>query len=137
MQADTTSFLESVVIVCFIGTWFVLGVGGGLFFYLGKTDVALKRKWFPRYVWLVGALFVFFSSTLAVLSSGSFAGLGILVFVVPMVILISVLNVKLTKFCDECGGIRINSNWFTPMRFCSKCGAELDAKPKRLDDLLG
>jgi len=136
MQADTAIVLYNIVAGCFVGTWFVLGVGGGLFFHLGK-DAALKRRWFPRYAVLAGVLFVLFASLLTGLSSGSPAGLGSLVFLIPAAAVIAFLNIKTYKFCDECGATLYNWTWFAPMRFCPKCGAPLEPKPKRLDDPLG
>ena len=119
----------------FVATWVVLGVIGFIFFYL-NGDAALKRKWFPRYVVLAGVLFVFFATALTVAGSKSSASLGMLVIVVPMVILISYLNLKFTKFCGKCGVTIIDHNWFSPTRFCSKCGAKLDSdKPSQLDDV--
>jgi hypothetical protein len=118
--------LSGIVTVCFFGTWVVLGMSGFVIFFLWR-DAAFKRKWFPRYVILAGVLFVFFSSTLAVLQSRSFSALALLVIVVPMVVLISYLNIKFTKFCVKCGATVIDHNYFSPMRFCSKCGAELTA----------
>ena len=117
--------LLKVVIACFFGTWIVLGIVSVYLFWI-KKDVALKRKWFPRFVVLAGVLFVLFSSTIMVLQSRSFQSLGILAIVIPFVILASYLNLKFTKFCGKCGATIIDYNWFSPMKFCSKCGAELD-----------
>jgi hypothetical protein len=131
----TPTMLETGITALFIGTWIVLVIVGFVVFVLGR-DTALKRKWFPRFIILVGMLFVIFSTSLAVLGSETWVALGILLLTVPAVALISYLNIKMTKFCDQCGATLINSNWFSPMRFCSKCGAALDDKPKRFDDLL-
>jgi hypothetical protein len=133
MQPDTLTTLNAIVTSCFVGTWIVLGVAGFFLFYVGR-DVAFKRKWFPRFIVLVGILFVLFSTTLMVLSSRSLGALGILVLVIPATALISYLNIKFTKFCDKCGVTIYAQNWFVPMRFCSKCGAELNPKPKLYDD---
>jgi hypothetical protein len=135
MNNDTLGVLSGIVSTCFFGTWIVLGVGGFFLFYLGR-DVAFKRKWFPRFITFVGVLFVFFSTTLMVLSSRSLGALSILVIVVPAVFLISFLNIKFTKFCDKCGATVYDQSWFAPMKYCSKCGAELDARPKVHDDRL-
>jgi hypothetical protein len=135
MRPDTLSALQSIITACFVGTWIVLGAVGFLLFYLGK-DVVFKRKWFPRNVMLGGLLFVFYSTTLFTLGSGLLGGLGVLVVVVPAVCLISWLNIKFTKFCGECGSTIVDQNWFSPMKFCSKCGAELDAKPNTDSELL-
>ncbi len=113
----------------------MLGIIGFIVFFL-KRDAALKRKWFPRYIVLVGVLLVLFSSAMTVAGSHSFASLWMVVLVVPVVALISYLNVKFTKFCDKCGATIVDHNWFSPTRFCSKCGAKLDSgKPSQLEDL--
>ena len=127
MKIETAHLLGGIVTVCFVGTWIVLAIVGFFLFYFGK-DAAFKRKWFPRYIVLVGVLFVFFVATQSVVSSGSLGSLGILVVIVPAVYLISYMNIRTTKFCNKCGTTLINMNPFSPMKFCSKCGAGLDAK---------
>jgi hypothetical protein len=135
MNDFTADALSGLVTACFFGTWIVLGISGFIVFYL-RRDVAFKRKWFPRYVILAGGLFVFFSSTLMVLQSRWFSALGMLVVVVPMVVLITYLNIKFTRFCDKCGATVYDHNWFSPMKFCSKCGAELfPAKRETVNDV--
>jgi hypothetical protein len=118
--------LDGIVPACFIGTWIILGISGFIVFYL-RRDVAFKRKWYPRYVILAGFHFVTFVTALAVLQSRSFSGLALSVVVLPVVVLITYLNIKFTKFCDKCGATAFDHNWFTPMRFCSKCGTEFAA----------
>jgi hypothetical protein len=135
MKPETVFPFNGIVTAIFFGTWIVLGIGGFLVFYLGR-DAAFKRRWFPRFVMLAGLLFVFFSTTLLALSPRSFGGPGALVLLVPGVCLISWLNIKFTKFCEQCGSILFDQNWFSPMRYCPKCGASLDSKPRVDDDLL-
>ncbi len=130
--------LGDIITTCFIGTWVVLMIGGFFLLHLGK-DAAFKRKWFPRYVILGGVLFVAFSTAI---STAMFAPsrtphvFTMLAFMVPMVVLISYLNIKMTRFCDQCGLTIYNQTWLHRMKFCSSCGAELDAKPKPDRDLL-
>ncbi len=135
MNGLTAEALAGIVFACFLATWIVLGIGGFIAFYL-RRDVAFKRRWFPRYVILAGVLFVFFSTTFMVLDSRSLQTLWMLVFVVPMVVLITYLNLKFTRFCEKCGATVFDYNWISPMRFCSKCGAELiTAKRHPLNEL--
>jgi hypothetical protein len=132
MEART---LSVIVTVCFVGTWIALGVCGFVAFYLPR-DASFKRKWFPRFIILVGVLFVLFSTTLVVLESRSLSELGVLVILVPAVAVISFLNMRFTRFCSKCGATTYDVNWFSPTRFCSKCGAELSsAKPGNLNEL--
>jgi hypothetical protein len=126
MKPETAAMLDRIVIACFIGTWIVLGIIG-VYFYLSK-NVAFKRKWYPRFVILTGVLFVFFSTTIMAFSVRSLELLVVVIVMVPFTLLIAYLNIKMTKFCDECGATLLNQNWFVAMRFCPKCGAELDAK---------
>jgi hypothetical protein len=135
MNPDTVAVINGFVTACFFGTWIVLGVTGFFLFYVGR-NVAFKRKWFPRFIILVGVLFVVFTTTIMVSSSRSLGALGILVILIPATAFISYLNIKFTKFCDKCGVTIHSQNWFAPIRFCSKCGALLDAKPKVEGDLL-
>jgi membrane protease YdiL (CAAX protease family) len=124
MDDRTAGFLHILVTTVFVATWIVLAIVG----FLGsrRMSAAAKRWWMPRWMILIALLFVFFATSLTVLSSRSWSSLGILIVLLPVVILISYLNIKFTKFCDKCGSTLYNYNWFQPMRFCSKCGAELD-----------
>jgi hypothetical protein len=82
----------------------------------------------------VGVLFIFFTTTIAVIGSQTWFSLGIMLITVPPVIVITAWNIKMTRFCDRCGATLTNPIWSSPMRFCSKCGANLDDKPKGVDD---
>ena len=42
-----------------------------------------------------------------------------------MIVLITFLNVKLTRFCDACGETVQARRAFVPAKFCPKCGAPL------------
>ena len=129
MNDETLTLLGNILTVCFVGTFIVLGVVGFFVFTFGK-DVAFKKKWFPRSVILAGVLFVLFSNTVMVIHSRSFSILAILIIEIPFVALISYLNIRATKFCDNCGATAVNHNPFSRMRFCSKCGAEFGVQPK-------
>jgi hypothetical protein len=136
MDDRTAGALQGFVKAAFIATWVILPIVG--FRVSRRMNVVAKRRWSPRYIVLVGILFVFFSTTLDVLQSRSWACLDILFFEVPAITLISYLKIRSTKFCDKCSATLFNRNLFTPMRFCSKCGAELDAvRPEHDDRFLG
>src|SRR5688500_17544777 len=124
MDDQTATLLKNIITTAFVGTWITLGVVG--FLVSRRMNAAAKRRWMPRGVILAGVLFVFCSAALAVLESRSWSSLGILIFVIPAIILISYLNIKFTEFCDKCGATLYSYNWLAPMRFCSKCGAELE-----------
>src|SRR3954467_14512168 len=112
MDDRTAALLKGIVTTAFFGTWIALAVGG--LDASRRMGAAEKRRWMPRGVIVVGALFVVFSTTLTVLESRSWSSLGILVAVVPAVVLISYLNIKSTKFCDKCGATLYDLDWFAP-----------------------
>jgi hypothetical protein len=132
MDDRTAGALQGFVTAAFLATWVILAIAG--FLASKRMNAVAKRRWWPRWIVLVGVLFVFFSTTLTVLQSRSWSSLGILLIVVPAVILICYLNIKFIKFCDKCSATLYNQNWFTPMRFCSNCGAKLDAVRTEHDD---
>lgn len=101
----------------FIVVWVTLGVASMAFFYLSK-NASLKRKLWPRVS--IGASVLFVAFVWAV------AGTNELFFVVPFVGLITVLNLRMMKFCNSCGRTLTNQNPFSPPKFCSKCGASLE-----------
>ena len=129
MNDETIKLLGSILIACFVGTWIVLGIIAMFVFALGK-NAPLKKKWFPRFIILVGILFVSFTGTMMVIQSRSFGSLPFVAVMIPFVALISYLNLRCTKFCDNCGATIIDHNPFSRMRFCLKCGAEFDVQPE-------
>jgi hypothetical protein len=132
MDDRTAAQLQSIVSTAFVGTWITLAIVGIV--ANRRMDIAAKRRWWPRWTILTGAFFVFFTTSLVVLGARSWSSLSILFVVVPAVVLICYLNIKFTRFCEKCGTTQYNSNWFSRMRFCSRCGAELDtAKPSQHD----
>lgn len=100
----------------FFLVWIALGVGNWLFFWRCK-NAPLKRKWFPRICIAASVLFWGFM----ILS-----GMPILMalFVIPVITLIMVLNVKFIRFCDSCG-CTLYRTTFAPLKYCSGCGANL------------
>jgi len=46
------------------------------------------------------------------------------IFLIPVLGfgVVAFLNLKLTKFCDQCGKFRYNRQVFEKMNFCSVCG---------------
>lgn len=98
--------------------WMILGFVSFCFFTFYK-NTQVKRKLFAPYIIFVGVLFggiVLFSTK----------ELWTLYFLVPSIALISYMNIKNSKFCDACGKLSYNYALFPKMRYCSKCGTELD-----------
>ena len=107
-----------VIVPIFFGTWIVLGIATGLFYWRGSFEA--KRRWHPWIAFGVGALFVLFVGLME-------PNVGVMLFVGPAALLISFLNWRFTKFCAVCGKTLIQNPPWTKMIFCMKCGARLDA----------
>ncbi len=101
-----------------IGVWVVFGLFASAFFFVSK-NANLKRKAWPPFM-IAGALvFLGFSWTMGFSARMFF-------FELPVVALITFLNVRAMRFCDACGKTNTTQNHFSPARFCSKCGASLE-----------
>jgi hypothetical protein len=100
----------------FFVIWAALAVGS-LIFFTSNKDVALKKRVFPRLV------------------IGSCAVFGLVIFIMapwpaallfaPFLALIAWLNIRMTRFCDACGKMLINHQWWSTVKFCPFCGAKL------------
>jgi hypothetical protein len=101
----------------FFAVWVVYGLATGLFMW--KSSPEAKREWFPRLTVLTGLLFVAFSYWVA-------PDPRILLYVVPAVAFITFINLRATKFCPSCGAYHQSMGPFYRVRFCRKCGAELE-----------
>ncbi len=115
MAPGQTGLLPFLV---FFATWVLLGIAGFYLFYLGN-DVAFKRKWFPRWIALIGVLFVLFIALTGF-------PMQMLLFAIPAILLISFVNIRQTRFCSSCGRMLWDSTPFSRPDFCSKCGAKLE-----------
>jgi hypothetical protein len=100
----------------FFAVWIALAAGGFLFFTSNK-DVALKKRWFPRLAFGAGALFALVVFLMAPWPAA-------LLFA-PFIALITWMNIRMTRFCDACGRILINHQWWSKMNFCPYCGSKL------------
>ena len=103
----------------FFVVWVALGVAGFFLFYVSK-NARFKKKYFPWYAILAGVVFISFGLMIGFPSE-------MLYLMVPAVALITFLNIKSTKFCENCGRTIINQMWFTKVEYCAKCGAKLNA----------
>lgn len=99
-----------------MAVWLLLGIAGLLFDRRGSYEA--KRRWHPRFV--VGAAILFLGFTW-------FAMPPVRIVALPAVALITWMNLRFTKFCPACAATQYNRVPWTPMRFCSKCGAALDS----------
>jgi hypothetical protein len=103
----------------FFAVWVALGVGSSAFFYLSR-NAAVKRRLMPPFMIGAGITFLVFVLLLERDKSWDF-----LYIVAPMIILITIWNIRIFKFCDACGRTNQGANPFSPPAFCSKCGAKL------------
>src|SRR5262245_54978165 len=104
----------------FFGVWILLGVFSAAF-YLLCNNAALKRKVHPPFVIGVSVLFLCF----VVLMDFPHDAFFFCLFV-PMIVVLTFLNIRNTKFCSACGKTLFSQNPFVPPKFCSKCGANLE-----------
>jgi hypothetical protein len=105
--------------VGFILVWCILGLASFLFFHFNR-NVALKRRVLPVLTVIVVAMFL----GVVYYFIGSSQPL-VFVFAVPAVVVISYLNIRMTRFCNSCGKTLHQQLPFTTVRFCPHCGAEL------------
>jgi hypothetical protein len=81
--------------------------------------LAAKRRWHPRIVFGLGALFVLLMWLMEPPTHVFF-------FVLAAVLLISFLNWKFTRFCPACAKTLVQNPPWSKMMYCTKCGARLD-----------
>ena len=104
----------------FIGLWVLLG-GAGFLFFLFSKNAPFKRKYFPWFAGLSGLIFIGIVTATAI-------SLALLAIMIPLVALITYLNIRGTQFCGACGRTMIQQMPFSRADFCSRCGAPLRDK---------
>jgi biotin transporter BioY len=107
----------------FSALWIILGITGFLLFHI-KRDAEFKRRWFPPFVISTGVLFLGFVWLITSLNPNKNDPIAEMLFGVPFVILIMFLNIRMTKFCSNCGKTAYPRTFSAP-KFCSDCGASL------------
>jgi len=105
------------ITAAFIGAWTALPIVGLWVTYLDRK-VARKKRLLPLFIVSAGIIFVLFSLALT-------RDLGIMLFIVPAVALITFLNLRQFKVCPVCGRTIHSGMWFAKAEYCSKCGARL------------
>jgi len=101
----------------FLGAWVILGLAS--FWFYRQASFATKKRWHPILAVSVGLLF------LGIVWAMSPVG-EVLYFAIPAVALITWLNVRLMKFCSNCGAtLYAGTIFFAPLQYCQKCGAKL------------
>ncbi len=98
--------------------WGLLGLGSFLFFKFNK-NAGLKRFIFPFFTLFMSALFIYMMVAIMHFNS------TILMIAIPVSLLISFLNYRKTRFCDNCGETVIGGSQFVPPIECNKCKSQL------------
>ena len=121
----TPTISADAIFPYFFALWIGLMIAGFLMFWRGN-NVVFKRKWLPRYIIFTGVLFVGFIVLLMIVDPKSGPPPITLLFVIPVVALITYVNIKIIKICGKCG--KMNYPMFMiPAKFCAKCGAPTDS----------
>jgi len=102
----------------FIGTWVALAIVSFVVFFTAIFSGALKNRLWPIFIVGTGVLFVSFSW----LADGA---KPLPFFVIPIVVLITVANVRSVRFCPSCSAFQRSNRFFSAPRFCQNCGHDL------------
>ena len=81
----------------FMAVWLALGLTSFLFFHFNR-NAALNRRIWPAFIISIGLIFGGFVYFIMGQQQPQ-----VLYLMVPAIILISLLNIRTTSFCDSCG----------------------------------
>jgi hypothetical protein len=107
----------------FLCIWVGLGILLAVLVWRGSLEA--KRKWFPRMTILAGLLFTGFVYWISPAAE-------VLYVAVPVVALITFLNLKTTKFCSKCGAYYQDFGAVYRPNYCRKCGQDLSSTSSTL-----
>ena len=97
--------------------WFALGVVGFLVFHVSR-DVERKERWHAPFT--IGTALLFLAFALSIDEMGGFR-----LVMVPAVALVTWSNLRMFRFCRECGRTVYHHFGFGRPQFCPSCGAAL------------
>jgi len=106
-----------IVFPIFFGIWVVFGILS-YYFFVFRNDYLFKIKYFKYNVVLLGILFMAW-----IIASGPPP--QVYFIFIPAAALITFLNIKFTRFCQNCGKTIIHNVLFSKIDFCPKCGSKL------------
>ncbi|MBB4634249.1 zinc ribbon domain-containing protein [Longimicrobium terrae] len=109
-MSDESQFLTFAVV------WLALGIGSTLYVRSRPTTPEKRRA---HRIMAVGAGVAFGALTTWLFPSSAS-------LMLPVVVVITVLNLRNTRFCDHCGKM-VHMRPFERMDFCTRCGAPLPA----------
>ena len=92
-----------------------------LFAYIFHMErkATVKQKVFRWYIVLVSIFIIIYMGF-------TLESLALLVFAVPIVILVAIMWIKYTRFCEWCGQtVQINSPFIDDKENCPRCGSKL------------
>jgi hypothetical protein len=107
------------VFLVFFAVWALLCLGSAGFFLFNR-NASLKRRVLPPLLIFTGLVFLGFMLLMCFPPE-------VFTVAVPMIVLITLLNMRAIRFCDACGRTLHSQNPFSAPKFCSKCGAQLGA----------
>ena len=116
------------IAILYFAVMAAFAVFGYIVFYRGK-HVDLKRKWWPRYVFVLAA-FVACDMVFSILQTPSPKPEQDQHLELPLIIMLGIISgttfilIKKTKFCGKCAAI-VQAKLFDTIKFCPKCGGEL------------
>ena len=105
------------IVPIFVGVWIVLGIVNVWLFYFDR-NVARKKRLVPIFIVSAGVLFAGF----VFLITGE---PKVMLFVIPAVAIITLLNLRTIRVCESCGRTLQSAIPFWKPEYCSKCGAKL------------
>ncbi len=106
--------MDEKVLMTF-GVWGCVSLLGFVLFHVNKS-AQFKRKYYPIFSVVTGALFLFIVNLM-----GSVSHQFWIVFV-PIVSLITFMNIRGAKFCDNCGKSNFAQSFKDRKIECPKCG---------------
>lgn len=101
----------------FFVCWIALGVGSWLY-VRSRPGAAAKRRAHRVFTVVAGLIFTAFAT---------WTDPRAVIIVIPAVVLITWLNLRYTRFCDNCGKT-ITAQPFQKIAFCPRCGTALQAQ---------
>jgi hypothetical protein len=101
----------------FAAVW--VAVGLGLWFFSRRAPRQRRKRWHLLLIGSAALLFICFCYGLS-------QRIEVLYMAVPVVVLISVFNHRLTRVCPRCGFDVPRAGLFSRTTFCPRCGGKLD-----------
>ncbi|HGS5077495.1 TPA: hypothetical protein ACMDVD_004357, partial [Vibrio parahaemolyticus] len=97
------------------GVWAGVSLLGYVLFYANK-NTQFKRKYYPAFSVVTGALFLFIVNLMGFFKHQFW------IVIVPIVALITFMNIRGAKFCDNCGKSNFTQSLKDKKIECQKCG---------------